>query len=186
MLHDFDKAGFSICHNLGQVSDAAEESGTVAYQFKNEIQIVDLGLRLADAKRLNLKSERFQFAGYFDPDWDITEEEKAFLRSNRRVELNAIVKSEDFVAFVEEKLRGAGIQEKLIPADDVLIKAYRRAKSVRKLNAYIEELEEDMENNSDIFKTLRKRIQKRLKADRTLSWDAVLYGIVSETISEES
>ena len=34
VLHDFDKAGFSICHNLGQVSDAAEESGTVAYQFQ--------------------------------------------------------------------------------------------------------------------------------------------------------
>ena len=33
------------------------------------------------------------------------------------------------MAFVEEKLRGAGIKEKLIPADQVLLQAYKRGTS---------------------------------------------------------
>lgn len=181
VLHDFDKAGFSICHNLGQVSDAAEESGTVAYEFKNDIRIVDLGLRLGDVERRKLKPERCRFTGYFDLACDITDAEKAFLRSNRRVELNAIIRSEDFVSFVEEKIRGAGIKEKLIPADHVLLKAYKRAQVVIKINAYINEFADEEEVESDVPKTLRMQIQKRLKADRSLSWDQALFDIVNET-----
>ena len=55
---DFDQAGFSICQNLSDVSWAARDANTVAYEFRNKINVTDLGLRLTDVERLNLKPER--------------------------------------------------------------------------------------------------------------------------------
>jgi len=182
VLHDFDKAGFSICQNLTRVSWAAEDANCVAYRFQNEIQVVDLGLRLTDVQRLDLKPERCRFKGDFDPDCDITDAEKAFLRTNRRVELNAITRSADFVDFVEGKLRWAGIKEKLIPADDVLMKAFRRAQVVSKINAFIDNIEE---SDSSVPKHLRRKIEKALKADNSKSWDAALYRIVEQEIQDK-
>jgi len=180
VLHDFDKAGFSICQNLSAVSWAAEEGKRVAYHFQNEIQVMDLGLRLADVKRLNLKSERCRFTGDFDPDWKLTDEEKAFLRSNRRVELNAIIRAADFVAFVEGKLRGAGIKEKLIPNDAVLAEAYHRARLIVRLNALIEDAREEAEDDTAVVpKTLRKQLQKALTAAPAMAWDTALCDIVA-------
>jgi DNA topoisomerase VI subunit A len=183
VLHDFDKAGFSICQNLSRVSWAAEDANSVAYRFKNEIQVTDLGLRLEDVNKYELKSERCRFIGYFDSDWDLTEEEKSFLSGNRRVELNAFVRSADFVKFIEEKLRRAGIKEKLIPDDDVLFRAYRRARVVCKINAFIEDIEGEADEE-EIPQTLRKQIRKALTAERATSWDKALFDIVNATVAE--
>jgi hypothetical protein len=48
-LHDFDIAGFSIGKTVG--------SDTRRYSFRNRIRVVDLGLRLADVRTLDLESE---------------------------------------------------------------------------------------------------------------------------------
>lgn len=50
VLHDFDLAGLNILHTL--------RNDTRRYTFKNEINVVDFGLRLEDAKEWGLESER--------------------------------------------------------------------------------------------------------------------------------
>jgi DNA topoisomerase VI subunit A len=44
LLHDFDKAGFSIAGTL--------QRDTRRYEFQNAIQIIDLGLSLADVEQM--------------------------------------------------------------------------------------------------------------------------------------
>src|SRR5258708_7449460 len=49
ILHDFDKAGFSIAGTLQRDTDR--------YTFANEIEVVDLGLGLADVRAMGLQHE---------------------------------------------------------------------------------------------------------------------------------
>src|SRR5262249_7721421 len=49
LLHDFDKAGFSIAGTL--------QRDTRRYEFQNAIEIIDLGLSLEDVEAMGLESE---------------------------------------------------------------------------------------------------------------------------------
>jgi hypothetical protein len=49
LLHDFDKAGFSIAGTL--------QRDTRRYEFKNDITVVDLGFSLADVEAMGLEGE---------------------------------------------------------------------------------------------------------------------------------
>jgi hypothetical protein len=49
LLHDFDKSGFSIAGTL--------QRDTRRYTFTNEIEVIDLGLGLADVDAMGLESE---------------------------------------------------------------------------------------------------------------------------------
>lgn len=91
----------------------------------NDIEFVDLGLRLPDVEQWNLEAESVHFKGDFGPDTIATPEEQEFLRGNQRVELNAFT-SPDFIRWIEWKLEEQGIK-KVIPDDDTPEKAYRRA-----------------------------------------------------------
>ena len=122
VLHDFDISGFSIIGTLGTSSKT--------YRYWNKVPIVDLGLRLADVEDMDLLSEPFATGD----DWgaitrtlerhSATEDEIEFLE-DARVELNAM-DSEQFVAFIEEKLEENGV-EKLIPDEHVIEQHARRA-----------------------------------------------------------
>src|SRR5262249_31386906 len=59
VAHDFDKAGFEIAQCLTKVSQYARDNDLVKYEFRNDINVIDLGLRLKDVQKYNLKSERF-------------------------------------------------------------------------------------------------------------------------------
>jgi hypothetical protein len=109
LLHDFDKAGFSIAGTL--------QRDTRRYEFKNSIKVIDLGLGLADVDEMALEAEyqHHSKASRHSLEDNLrangaSDEEIAFmfqdfdrLRSTRRVELNAMT-SPQFVAFVECKL----------------------------------------------------------------------------------
>src|SRR5262249_25552869 len=45
VTHDMDKAGFEISQRLTTVSDYMIDKNLVKYEFKNEIDVFDLGLR---------------------------------------------------------------------------------------------------------------------------------------------
>src|ERR1700730_9876715 len=96
LLHDFDKAGFSIKGTL--------QRDTRRYEFQNSITTIDLGLSLEDAQAMRLESEhqyhpkgrkaalianlrengaRAAEIAFMFADFDR-------LRSTRRVELNAM------------------------------------------------------------------------------------------------
>ena len=74
----------------------------MTYQFENKINVIDFGLGLADVEQYHLADEECQFQGSWG--WDLaTEEEIQFLKSGRRVELNAFT-SPQFIEWLEAKL----------------------------------------------------------------------------------
>jgi hypothetical protein len=121
VLHDFDITGFKIFGTLGTDSKV--------YTFKNEVEVIDIGLRLKDAMRLNLQSEPVKTEGNWEKHsatlrrHGATNEEIDFL-SDRRVELNAMT-APVFVQFLEEKFAEHGIK-KMMPDGKVLEAHARR------------------------------------------------------------
>ncbi|MCC7337881.1 MAG: hypothetical protein IT422_22565 [Pirellulaceae bacterium] len=179
VVHDFDKAGFEISKRLTSVSDWAEEQDRVAYRFENEINVTDLGLRLADIKKYDLASERCKFKGRRDWNSDkfCTAEEEAFLRSGKRVELNAFT-SPQFIEWLEGHLTKR-LPSRLIPDDEALEAAYRRALVVAEINRAIEAASDDAIEHAieaAIPKTLRRKLKAAMKESGG-AWDTALYAI---------
>jgi hypothetical protein len=169
VLHDFDVAGFTILDTLRR--------DTRRYQFRNDIRVIDLGLRLADVKEMGLESEaaassksdanairaRLKAAG-------ATAEECEFL-VNQRVELNAMT-SEQFLGFVNRKLAENGI-EKIVPPKDELDKAYRLLRCGQRLQEVFNELAETIETDeAPAPDDLERRVHEILEANPTKRWDA--------------
>jgi hypothetical protein len=180
VVHDFDKYGFEISQRLTTVSFWAEENDRVTYEFQNEIDVHDLGLRLEDVKEYGLEgsAEKCKFSGGFAGDSIATKEEKEFLRSGRRVELNAMT-SPQFVQWLETKL-AAHLPGRLIPGDDVLADAYRRARAAARINRAVEKVTERAIERARSAKTpkhLRQRLEKAMKGS-SKAWDKTLYRLV--------
>jgi len=151
LLHDFDKAGFSIAGTL--------QRDTRRYEFQNSIEVIDLGLSLADVEAMGLESEyQHHPKGRRDVLEEnlrtngASEEEIAFmfrdfgtLKSTRRVELNAMT-SPQFVAFIERKLKENGVT-KIVPEQELLAEIYTGMERGRRLEEAAEDLEKiDMED----------------------------------------
>jgi hypothetical protein len=127
VLRDFDASGFSIVHTL--------RTDGRRYRFRNNPQVIDLGLRLEDIRAMALQAEPVEYRGKKDPRERLrgcgaTEAECDFLvrpgtRAGERVELNAMP-SPEFIAFIERKFAEVGVA-KVVPDDDTLGDAYRRA-----------------------------------------------------------
>jgi hypothetical protein len=125
VLRDFDRSGFIIAGTL--------QRDTRRYAFRNPIKVIDLGLRLEDARRYNLDSE----AVYEKIDYPklraqlrgngATEDEIQFLSQGQRIELNAFA-SDQFVEWLTGKLdelQQQGVISKVVPDADTLEKVYR-------------------------------------------------------------
>jgi hypothetical protein len=182
VVHDMDKSGFEISQRLTRVSDWAEENDCVTYRFQNDINVTDLGLRLEDARRYDLAHERCQFEGGFTSDSICTPEERAFLRSDRRIELNAFTVPQ-FIEWLVEKLRHL-LPERLVPSDDILESAYRRALVVTRLNEAIEEACEEAVEEAKyavVPETLGRKLRDMLKG-QAQAWDAALYAMVEQAV----
>ena len=170
VLHDFDKAGFSILGTL--------QRDTRRYSFGSPPEIVDLGLRLEDVKKWKLETEQAYHQGR-DPQWNLrengaTEKEIKFLL-HERVELNAFT-SEDFVQWLEEKLDDQGV-EKVIPDDALLNKVYGRIKTLELWRKFFEEHRKDVEakiKKLKVPKNLRKRVVQHLDKYDDVPWDIAL------------
>jgi hypothetical protein len=169
VAHDFDKAGFEISQRLTTVSYRAIMNDLVKYQFQNSIKVLDLGLRLADVEEYGLKSETVRFKGGFARDSIAIRAEQDFLRSNRRVELNAFT-APQFIEWIERKLtwglKQFRLGKRLIPDDKVLENAYRRALVNASINMLFEELRDQLIEDAKaakLPKSLRKQVQAALK-----------------------
>jgi hypothetical protein len=175
VVHDFDKAGFSIAGTLTR--------DTRRYEFKTAVRMIDLGLRLTDVEKWQLQSEGVQYQS--DPTGNLQEngataEEIKFLcdysgRRGRRVELNAFT-SEQFVTWLDSKLVEHGV-EKVIPDSGILDKAYRRAAAVRRYQEIIDKAGKDIAAYAQeltVPEMLRERLFEWLAKDPTLPWDEAL------------
>lgn len=184
VLHDFDKAGFSIAGTLRR--------DTRRYRFENEIEVIDLGLSLEDVEAMGLEHE-YQHHGNTrreaieanlrqngaSPD-DVTYmlSEWAEKGSTRRVELNAM-SSPQFVEFVEDKLTGQGI-EKVIPGEDLLAKAYASAKRARRVEEATKSIiQSTSAEDSVVPADLKQRVRALLDEDPTLRWDEAVRTIAA-------
>ncbi len=175
VLHDFDKAGFSIVGTL--------KRDTRRYSFEHEINVIDLGLRLKDVDALETESvhtESGMAARRNLRKNGATEEEIEFLLE-QRVELNAFT-SDALIAWIEGKLEEHGVA-KVIPDEDSLADAYRRAVEQTfvqgKINDVLDEAH-DLGENAEIPDDLSDKVALRLKKDSTLPWDKVVRQIAEE------
>jgi hypothetical protein len=180
VLHDFDKAGFSILGTL--------QRDTRRYEFKNHVHVVDLGLRLEDIERYSLESERVHY-GKSDPSWNLrdngaTEKEIAFLceedhrwgsSRGRRVELNAFA-SGDLIEWIEGKLKEHRVK-KVLPERECLEAAYRRSLGIEELRREVKRTEKAIARkvkDAKVPRGLERAIKLRLRDEPELSWDAAL------------
>jgi hypothetical protein len=181
VMHDFDKAGFEIVKNLTSVSSWAVLNDRVAYDFENEVNFVDLGLRLEDAKKYKLQNERTDTEWFDREGLVMTDEEFDYLSSGKRVELNAFT-APQLLEWLEAKLVQHLGRKRLIPDDDTLAKAYQRATLIARVNTEIERLKSDFEEVDCDVKQLRRLLNKEMQSDPNESfnpptWDRALYDI---------
>jgi DNA topoisomerase 6 subunit A-like protein len=182
VLHDFDKAGFSIIGTL--------KRDTRRFSFDHQAKIIDLGLRLVDVRDLDLEASA---EAAFDRGRDsakrenlrengATREEAEFLLT-RRVELNALT-SDQLVAFIERKLAEHGIK-KLIPKTDLLRDAYRLFINSKRVEEIVEKTMEDIENEDVAVPTnLRDRVAAYLRQHPELRWDEAVAAIAEDDQDE--
>ncbi len=181
-LHDFDKAGFSIAATL--------KRNTRRHTFRKVPDVVDLGLRLADVVEEKLEAEPVNYPKSQNARLNLyqngaSKAEAEFLVTDairgigQRVELNAFA-SDHFIQWLEGKLAAHDVK-KVVPDDDVLADAYRRAIYVQAVNEEIQRANDEARKISEgakIPKTLRRKVDKLLRENQTLSWDDALAHIV--------
>ena len=168
VLHDFDVAGFTILATLSR--------DTRRYTFDNEIEVVDLGLRLEDIEGLEREPAatskvdrnvlRKQLA-----ENGASPEEIAILMTER-VEINAMP-SDALVAMIERKLKAYGL-EKVVPDNDTLAAAYRafhRSRGLRRAYAATEKAYDAKAKDVAIPEGLADSVRAILNQHLDLRWD---------------
>jgi hypothetical protein len=176
VLHDFDVAGFMIFGTL--------QRDTRRYQFANSVEVIDLGLRLADiaglerepaaATKTSAANLRRQLAGN-----GATDAETAILITER-VELNAMT-SNALIAMIERKLKAHGIN-KVIPDDELLGEVYRAFHRSNELREEFEQMESEFEASKiRVPKNLKNQVRAVLQKHPDLRWDDAVQVVLDKT-----
>src|SRR5262245_2985826 len=191
-LHDFDFDGLKNAATLCRDSRR--------YAFKNEIDVVNLGLRLADIVEIEREQEHPLEREPAAPskmseaerrrllrDYGATPEETEFLLKER-IELNALT-SEQLVNLVERKLKDYGI-EKVIPGDELLAETYQAFNRSDAQREEFEDLVATMEETPvKVPKNLKAKVRAVLNEHPDLRWDdaiqIVLDGSALDHVREE-
>jgi DNA topoisomerase VI subunit B len=179
VAHDFDKSGFSIVQTL--------QSDSRRYTFKSKPKVIDIGLRLADVQDMKLESEPVSYPSKIDPRENLrengaTEDECDFLVqehfngwTGKRVELNAMT-SPQFVEWLEKKLAAAGVA-KLVPDDEALVAAYKRAVRLKELERLTSEVKRKTDRMEiSVPKGLAGKVKKAIDGKVT-PWDLAVWSI---------
>ena len=178
VLHDFDKAGFSILGTL--------QRNTRRYTFAKRHRVIDLGLRLADVDELGLEPERaFDRGDDFAKRINLIKngasgDEVDFLLF-QRVELNALT-SDQLVRWIESKLSTNNVQ-KVIPNQQELEAAYRRAGQEHCVNEGVAALIEQAEQAAQTIETpadLEGRVKALIAERPAMAWDDAVSEIANE------
>jgi predicted house-cleaning noncanonical NTP pyrophosphatase (MazG superfamily) len=187
VLHDFDRAGLLIAHWLSHDNDR--------FQFECSPDVIDLGLRLEDVKRLGLEKESLVYKQKKNPADallecdDVTREEIDFLVgvrsykqwSGHRVELNALT-SRGFIDWLEAKFKEHGVK-KVIPDKQTLEVAWQRALLIAKMNEAVETVGKEFKKKRTKKRKapgdLTKRVRELLDRHPELPWDKALVQIAA-------
>jgi DNA topoisomerase 6 subunit A-like protein len=176
VMHDFDLSGFKIFGTLGTDSKV--------HTFQNEVDVVDIGLRLADVERLSLQHEPVKIEGNWSAHaatlkrHGATEAEIRFLMKDR-VELNMMT-APVFVEFLEGKFAEHGIK-KVIPAAKVLEAHARRIIEQDLAQELIEKSLPKIQKEAkavQLPKDFLGQVKALLAISPELSWDMALAQII--------
>jgi hypothetical protein len=189
LLHDFDKAGFSIAGTL--------QRDTRRYEFQNSIVVVDLGLSLADVEAMGLESEcqhhpkanrsaliaNLRENGASDAEIEFMFQDFDATRSTRRVELNAMT-SPQFISFVERKLKEHDVG-KIVPDKEELADAYRLFSRSHAAEHIVErELGTlDSESTLPIPDDFESQVRKHLAQHPADRWDEAVRHLAANVVS---
>ena len=178
VLHDFDLAGFLILGTL--------QRDTRRYQFSSAVEVIDLGLRLADiaglerepaaATKVNADIRRAQLAENGAADAEIA------ILLNERVELNAMA-SDALVAMIERKLRAHGLQ-KVIPEDVSAGRDLPRISHSQQLREKFKKLEDEFaaaHTEIEVPGNLQEQVRAILDEHRDLRWDDAIQIVLDQT-----
>lgn len=193
VMHDLDKAGLSTVGTL--------QRDTRRYAFQNFVEVIDIGLRLDDVEKYDLQTEpvtykgspvkvrnNLKLNGATEEEIDLLccQDECYKTRSyGERVELNAFT-SAQLIEWLESKLEEHGIK-KVVPEQDVLESAYRRALEIATIRRQIEEitaLAHDEAAEADIPDDLLAQIKDTLDATPDLPWDLAVARIAANAVEE--
>jgi hypothetical protein len=176
VLHDFDVAGFLILGTL--------QRDTRRYQFSSVVEVIDLGLRIADiaglerepaaASRVNANILRGQLAenGAAGSEIDILVDE--------RVELNAMT-SDALIEMIERKLQSYGL-EKVLPDDDLLAETYRAFHHSQELRKKFEQIrDESKDAEIEPPTNLQEQVRAVLNEHDDLRWDDAVQIVLDKT-----
>jgi DNA topoisomerase VI subunit B len=181
-VHDFDKSGFSILSTLKKGARGSTGSG----------DIVDLGFRLQDISGLEREDVHYDS----DPRLNLlsngaTQDEMKILCQGRwygeRVELNAMT-SDQFIEWLERKLTEHGVK-KVIPNQETLEAAYRRAVFLKKLQEWVftfRTAERERGERIEVPKNLSTRIEEAFAKRTSASWDEVIWNLVNSKSKRNS
>jgi hypothetical protein len=173
-LHDFDISGFTIAGTL--TSDGRR------YTYDNEVNVVDLGLRLEDIA--GLPDEPVDVKGSRDEreatlrGHGATAKEIGFLLGldgtgqPKRVELNAMT-SRQLIDFIERKLKQHGVK-KVVPEAAVLLHHARRLIEQKIIQAEVEKMGEWITTKAQetaLPKNLGQEVRSLLNKQPSLAWD---------------
>jgi hypothetical protein len=188
VFRDFDKAGFS-----GVATFTRRK--TRRYEFRNQIEVIDCGLRLADVRACGLALETVVYksspVSNLQKNGATPEEIRILYDAERsrpngphvghRCELNEFA-SADLVRWIEGKFKEHGIR-KVVPDQEVLEATYRRAFQTNRLEERLEEIAEEVHQEAEEAKlpaNLRKKVREALKRNPEKSWDTVITELVAE------
>lgn len=178
VLHDFDKSGFSILGTLRRSNDR--------YRFRNQINVIDLGLRLEDVRELGLEAEDVTLSGDKRPIAvnlarnGASQSEIDFLLRGKRVELNAMT-SGQLVQWIESKLDEHGIK-KVVPPTSVLEQWYRENLKQNYIEERLKEVKESAQafaESAAVPKGLRKQVIAALGRDQSAPWDRAIQDLAA-------
>jgi hypothetical protein len=180
VLHDFDKAGFSILGTFRR--------NTRRFSFKNKVNVIDLGLRLVDVRAHDLQVEDVHYRGNPRPNLrenGATKEEVDFLcvpgtYEGQRVELNAFA-SADLIDWLEAKLKKHGVK-KIIPQAKVSKAAYRRSRQARLFKERSAKLAKRCRvevKKAQLPEDLAAKVAEMLESNPAQAWDDVIAGMAT-------
>jgi hypothetical protein len=178
-LHDFDVAGFLILGTL--------QRDTRRYQFSSAIEVIDLGLRLADIDGLErepaaaTKTSPHMLRAQLREN-GATDSETSILL-DERVELNAMT-SDALIEMIERKLKDYGLQKAMPPDDGLLAETYRAFYRSQQLRQKFEEMKDEFEKEDseiEVPRDLKERVRAVLDKHGDLRWDDATQIVLDET-----
>jgi hypothetical protein len=186
VLHDFDPYGFSIYGTL--------KGDNRRYEYENEIDVYDIGLRLTDVNKLGLEGEWQTLKKNTDLSkmrltmlrHGATKEECDWVfqrNSILRVELNALT-SGQLIDLIERRLTEYGVK-KIVPDSELMGRHYQNFVRHMRLRRKFKSLAAKVKADAPIPDDLEEQVDVLLTEYPTIRWDRAIEAIADPAVMKK-